>query len=60
MGILINTTNYDYAQIKAKMDTTYGHRQRLDREMKSIKEIVELYPTLLVTSSVSAEKKDFY
>lgn len=53
MRILINTTNYDYSQVKAKMDLTYSHRQRLVREMKPIKEIVDLYPALCVHDLVS-------
>jgi len=56
MRVLINTTNYDYGQIKAKMDLTYAHRQRLVREMKPIKEIIELYSALLITDFVSTEK----
>lgn len=53
MRVLINTTNYDYSQIKAKMDITYLHRQHLVRDMKPIKEIVELYPAFSVVSLVS-------
>ncbi|CAF1316320.1 unnamed protein product [Rotaria sordida] len=49
MRVLINTTNYDYGQIKAKMDITYPHRQRLVQEMKPIKQIIDLYPALTVT-----------
>ncbi|CAF4775845.1 unnamed protein product, partial [Rotaria magnacalcarata] len=49
MRVLINTTNYDYGQIKSKMDITYAHRQNLVREMKPIKEIIELYPALSIT-----------
>ncbi len=56
MRILINTTNYDYGQVKVKMDITYPHRQRLVREMKPIKEIVELYPALSVTNLVSIKE----
>jgi len=41
MRVMINTTNYDYSQVKAKMDATYLHRQQLVREMKPIKDIVE-------------------
>ncbi|CAF4440201.1 unnamed protein product, partial [Didymodactylos carnosus] len=50
MRVLMNTTNYDSGQIKSKMDITYPHRQRIVREMKPIKEIVELYPALSVTN----------
>jgi hypothetical protein len=53
MRVMINTTNYDYGQIKAKMDTTYSHRQQLVREMKPIKDIIELYPGLSITNLVS-------
>ncbi|CAF4394456.1 unnamed protein product, partial [Rotaria magnacalcarata] len=49
MRVLINTTNYDYGQVKSKMDITYAHRQNLVREMKPIKEIIELYPALSIT-----------
>lgn len=52
MRVLINTTNYDYGQIKAKMDLTYPHRQRLVREMKPIKDIIELYPAFSIVSLV--------
>ena len=52
MRVIINTTNYDYGQVKAKMDITYPHRQRLVREMKPIKQIVDLYPALSVTDLV--------
>ncbi|CAF1468480.1 unnamed protein product [Rotaria magnacalcarata] len=31
------------------MDITYAHRQHLVREMKPIKEIIELYPALSIT-----------
>ncbi|CAF4510906.1 unnamed protein product, partial [Didymodactylos carnosus] len=50
MRVLMNATNYDFGQIKSKMDITYPHRQRIVREMKPIKEIVELYPALSVTN----------
>ncbi len=53
MRVLINTTNYDYNQVKAKMDLTYAHRQRLVQEMKPIKEIIELYPALSIANLVS-------
>jgi hypothetical protein len=53
MRLLINTTNYDYNQVKAKMDLTYAHRQRFVQEMKPIKEIIELYPALSITNLVS-------
>lgn len=56
MRILINTTNFDYAQVKAKMDLTYTHRQRLVQETKPIKEIVQLYPALAITDLVSCQK----
>ncbi len=56
MRILINTTNYDYGQVKLKMDITYPHRQRLVREMKPIKEIVELYPALSTINLVSIQE----
>ncbi|CAF1332359.1 unnamed protein product [Rotaria sordida] len=55
MRVLINTTNYDYGQVKAKMDIKYVHHQRLVQEMKSIKEIVELYPALSVTNLLIRE-----
>ncbi|CAF3823947.1 unnamed protein product [Rotaria sordida] len=29
MYVLLNTTNYDYSQVKVKMDITVVHRQRL-------------------------------
>jgi hypothetical protein len=53
MRVMNNTTNYDYGQIKMKMDTTYSHRQQLVREMKPIKDIVELYVGLSITSLVN-------
>ncbi len=53
MRVMINTTNYDYSQVKAKMDATYSHRQQLVREIKPIKNIVELYPALSITNLVS-------
>jgi len=56
MRVLINTTNYDYGQVKVKMDITYAHRQRLVREMKPIKEIIELYAALSITDFVSTGK----
>ncbi|CAF4519098.1 unnamed protein product [Rotaria socialis] len=55
MRVLINTTNYDYSQVKAKMDITYPHRQRLVREMKPIKQIVTLYPALAVVDLIVRE-----
>lgn len=58
MRVLINTTNYDYGQVKVKMDISmkYAHCQRLVREMKPIKEIIELYPALSITDFVSTGK----
>ncbi|CAF4136886.1 unnamed protein product, partial [Adineta steineri] len=50
MRVMINTTNYDCSQVKSKMNTTYSHRQQLVREMKSIKDIVELYSALSITN----------
>jgi hypothetical protein len=38
------------------MDITYAHRQRLIRETKPIKEIIELYPALSITDFVSTGK----
>ncbi|CAF2124960.1 unnamed protein product [Rotaria magnacalcarata] len=55
MRVLINTTNYDYGQVKSKMDITYAHRQNLVREMKPIKEIIELYPALSITDLLIRE-----
>ncbi|CAF1626364.1 unnamed protein product [Rotaria magnacalcarata] len=55
MRVLINTTNYDYGQVKSKMDITYAHRQNLIREMKPIKEIIELYPALSITDLLIRE-----
>jgi hypothetical protein len=60
MRVLINTTNYDYGQVKSKMNITYAHRQHLVREMKSIKEIIELYPALSITDFVSIKNGIFY
>ena len=51
-GIMCNA-NYDLGQVKAKMDMTYSHRQRIIKENKLIKEILELYPALSVTTIVS-------
>ncbi|CAF1480515.1 unnamed protein product [Rotaria sordida] len=48
MHVLINTTNYEYGQVKDKMDTAFTHRQRFIQEMKPTTEIVELYPSLSV------------
>ncbi|CAF4118789.1 unnamed protein product, partial [Rotaria sordida] len=48
MHVLINTTNYEYGQVKDKMDATFTHRQRFIQEMKPTTEIVELYPSLSV------------
>ncbi|CAF4717373.1 unnamed protein product, partial [Rotaria socialis] len=42
--------------VKAKMDITYPHRQRLVREMKPIKQIVTLYPALAVVDLVGHEE----
>jgi hypothetical protein len=56
MRVLINTTNYDYSQVKAKMDITYPHRLRLVREMKPIKQIVTLYPALAVVDLLGHEE----
>jgi hypothetical protein len=56
MRVLINTTNYDYGQVKVKMDITYAHRQCLVQKMKPIKEIIELYPALSITDIVSIGK----
>ncbi|CAF3844233.1 unnamed protein product, partial [Adineta steineri] len=50
MRVMINTTNYDCSQVKSKMNTTYSHRQQLVREMKFIKDIVELYSALSITN----------
>ncbi|CAF3791531.1 unnamed protein product [Rotaria sp. Silwood1] len=55
MRVLINTTNYDYGQIKAKMDITYPHRHRLVQEMKPIKQIIDLYPALTVIDLIIRE-----
>lgn len=48
MRTLIDKTNYNYNQMKIKMDRTYSNRQHLVRETKPIKEIVDLYPGLYV------------
>ncbi|CAF1458987.1 unnamed protein product [Adineta steineri] len=37
------------------MDTIYSHRQQLVREMKFIKDIVELYPALSITNLLIRE-----
>ncbi|CAF3911302.1 unnamed protein product [Rotaria magnacalcarata] len=37
------------------MDITYAHRQHLVREMKPIKEIIELYPALSITGLLIRE-----
>ncbi|CAF0939739.1 unnamed protein product [Adineta steineri] len=50
MRVMNNTTNYDCSQVKSKMNTTYSHRQQLVREMKFIKDIVELYSALSITN----------
>ncbi|CAF4517659.1 unnamed protein product [Rotaria socialis] len=55
MSVLINTTNYDYCQVKSKMNITYAHRQNLVREMKPTKEIIELYPALSITDLLIRE-----
>ncbi|CAF1458973.1 unnamed protein product, partial [Adineta steineri] len=55
MRVMINTTNYDYSQVKSKMDATYSHRQQLVQEMKSIKDIVDLYPALSITNLLIRE-----
>ncbi|CAF4461008.1 unnamed protein product [Rotaria socialis] len=52
---LVNTTNYDYSEVKAKMDITYPHRQRLVHEMKPVKHILELYPALSVSNLIIRE-----
>ncbi|CAF5141488.1 unnamed protein product, partial [Rotaria magnacalcarata] len=52
---LVNTTNYDYSEVKAKMDITYPHRQRLVHEMKPVKQILELYPALSVSNLIIRE-----
>jgi len=56
MRVLMNTTNYDFGQIKSKMDIAYPHRQRIVRKRRPIKEIVELYPALSVTNLLSNRK----
>ena len=45
---------YDYNQMKANMDLTYPNRRRLVREMKPIKEIVDLYSGFCVHDLVSS------
>ncbi|CAF2101603.1 unnamed protein product [Rotaria magnacalcarata] len=52
---LVNTTNYGYSEVKAKMDITYPHRQRLVHEMKPVKQILELYPALSVSNLIIRE-----
>ncbi|CAF3370843.1 unnamed protein product [Rotaria socialis] len=47
-GVSINTTNYDYGQVKSKINIIYAHRQHLVRDMRPIKEIIELYPALSI------------
>ncbi|CAF3873487.1 unnamed protein product, partial [Rotaria sp. Silwood1] len=55
MRVMINTTNYDYSQVKSKMDATYSHRKQLVQEMKPVKDIVELYPALAITNLLIRE-----
>ncbi|CAF1391843.1 unnamed protein product [Rotaria sordida] len=55
MRVMINTTNYDYSQVKSKMDATYSHRKQLVQEMKPFKDIVELYPALAITNLLIRE-----
>ncbi|CAF3580674.1 unnamed protein product [Rotaria sordida] len=55
MRVMINTTNYDYSQVKSKMDATYSHRKQLVQEMKPVKDIVEVYPALAITNLLIRE-----
>ena len=50
MRVLVN---YDDGQVKTKMDITYPH---LIREMKPVKQMIDLYPALSVTNLVSLRK----
>ncbi|CAF4376815.1 unnamed protein product [Rotaria socialis] len=59
-GVSINTTNYDYGQVKSKINIIYAHRQHLVRDMRPIKEIIELYPALSIADLVSIKKCIFY
>ncbi|CAF1112654.1 unnamed protein product [Rotaria sordida] len=60
MHVLINTTNYEYGQVKDKMDATFTHRQRFIQEMKPTTEIVELYPSLSVFYSQLVREINLY
>jgi hypothetical protein len=54
MHVSINTASYDYAHIKAKLDLTYVHRQRLIRGMEPIEEIIDPYPAVFINVRVSS------
>ncbi|CAF1279155.1 unnamed protein product [Rotaria sordida] len=55
MRVSVNTTKYDYSQVKVKMNIMFVDRRRLVQEMQPVNDIVELYPALSVTNLLIRE-----
>ncbi|CAF3941964.1 unnamed protein product [Rotaria sordida] len=60
MRVSVNTTKYDYSQVKVKMNIMFVDRRRLVQEMQPVNDIVELYPALSVTNLVNPSNCSFF
>ncbi|CAF1236498.1 unnamed protein product, partial [Didymodactylos carnosus] len=47
---MLRTTNYDMSTVKQKFDFTYSHRRQMIMNNTLVKEILEYYPALTITS----------